>query len=236
MRDDLGTRMKEQYENRTRIMLPRRTYTLIRVDGKAFHTYTKDCARPFDVDLAWAMGRAAQALCCEAQGCCFGYTQSDEISIVLQDFATPQTDAWFNGNLQKICSVSASTVTKAFNAAFEYDHQAMFDARVWTIPDPVEVENYFIWRQQDASRNSLSMLCQSVFSHTELDGKNRTQQHEMLHARGINWNDCEVWQKRGIGVIDYPGNGWGTDYNIPVWTEDRSWLTSRIPRIWEEKR
>jgi tRNA(His) guanylyltransferase len=232
MKDSLGDRMKGQYESRTQSSLPRRTYTIIRCDGKAFHTFTRGCKRPFDQDLADAMAFAATELCREAQGACFGYVQSDEISVLLTDFATDTTQAWFDGNVQKITSIAASVVTAAFNSYWSLNRTpadwALFDARVFTIPDPTEVENYFIWRQQDASRNSLSMLAQHHFSHAELQGKVQAEMHQMLHLKGINWNDCPTPQKRGTGIIK--DTGWRADGNIPVWTADRNWLTSRIPR------
>jgi tRNA(His) guanylyltransferase len=116
-KDSLGDRMKGQYEDRARFMLPRRTYTIIRCDGKSFHTFTRHCEKPNDAALAGAMDVAASALCREAQGAKLAYVQSDEISVLLTDFALPTTDAWFDGNVQKMVSVAASVVTEAFNRA-----------------------------------------------------------------------------------------------------------------------
>src|SRR5579871_2024133 len=104
--DPLGERIKENYENRTRMSVPRRTYTIIRLDGKAFHTYTKGFARPFDQLLMNVMDRTAAKLCESIQGAKLAYVQSDEISILLTDFETEQTDAWYDGNIQKIASIS----------------------------------------------------------------------------------------------------------------------------------
>lgn len=238
MHDTIGDRMKRQYEDRTRVLLPRRTYTIIRCDGKAFHTFTRRCEKPHDYRLANAIDAAAVALCQEAQGACVGYAQSDELSVVLQDFATIHTDAWFDGNVQKIASIAAAVVTGAFNHAYYPSGPdpdgppAVFDARVFTIPDPVEVENYFIWRQQDASRNSLQGLCQAHFSATQLHGQGQADMHDLLHGIGLNWNDLPVDQKRGRGIV-YADQGWRVDREIPVWTQDRAWLTSRLPRLWE---
>lgn len=213
MRDDLGDRMKGQYENRTRFMLPRRTYTIIRLDGKAFHTYTRGLKKPFDTDLYADMDAAIIAMLPEIQGAVFAYTQSDEISILLTDFALPTTSAWFDGNLQKMCSVGASIITAEFNKLrwnrvysnektmtdntggnakyfktnFATLPTAYFDARVFTIPDRTEVMNYFIGRNQDCSRNSVSMVAQANFSHEELQGVSTAGMHDMLHEKGINW-------------------------------------------------
>jgi tRNA(His) guanylyltransferase len=199
-KDDIGNRMKEHYENRTRQYLTRRTNTIIRLDGKAFHTYTKACKKPFDEKLMSDMADTTITLCEEIQGAKFGYTQSDEISIFLTDYDKLTTNAWFDGNLQKMCSISASICTQVFNEKRKkrFHHTpAFFDSRVFQIPEKEEVANYFVWRCQDATRNSLQMLCQSRFSHKELQNKNTPAMHEMLHSIGINWNDLEPEKKRG---------------------------------------
>ena len=224
--------MKGQYEDRTRYMLPRRTYTIIRCDGKAFHTYTRKFAKPFDLIIETGMDTAARALFEEAQGASFAYVQSDEISVLLTDFAKPETAAWFDGNLQKICSVSASVCTMAFNRIAKeagMPSNALFDARVFVIPDPVEVENYFIWRQKDAERNSLSVLAQQHFSSKQLHGKSCADMHEMLHKAGVNWNDLPTDRKRGRAVYNNT-----LDINIPVFTKDRKSLTDKVPRQWAD--
>lgn len=215
-KDSLGDRIKSQYEDRTRYFLPRRTYTILRLDGKAFHTYTKNLDRPFDKGLMEDMDNAILAMLSQIQGAVLAYTQSDEISILLTDFATETTNAWFDGNIQKISSVAASIITAEFNklrarrwsadykaslflAANGMDEEATdnwhvnpfkvayFDCRTFTIPDRTEVINYFRWRQQDCIRNSVSMVAQSNFSHKELHGKSQSDMHEMLHTKGINW-------------------------------------------------
>jgi tRNA(His) guanylyltransferase len=242
MIDGLGDRMKQQYENRTRFLLPRRTYTIIRCDGKAFHTYTRNMLRPFDHRLMYAMDEAMLALCDAAQGAALGYVQSDEISVLLTDFATIHTDAWFDGNVQKIASVAASVVTAAFNARIDGGvvgprGLACFDARVFTIPDPTEVENYFIWRQKDATRNSLMAFAQSFFSSRDLHGKSQADVHDMLHGIGKNWNDLMPELKRGRGGVRMEGGGslhypnWARINDLPIFTQDRSWLATYIPGI-----
>ena len=192
MNDPLGDRMKGNYEDRTRIALPRRTYTILRLDGKAFHTYTRGLKKPFDKDLSEDIDNAIVTIMPKIQGAEFAYTQSDEISILLTDFEKTTTDAWFDGNLQKICSVAASLMTAEFNKyRWTRSHMATisayFDCRVFTIPDRIEVMNYFIWRNNDCARNSLSMVAQANFSHSELQGKSSPEMHEMLHAKGVNW-------------------------------------------------
>lgn len=229
MNDELGNRMKEQYENRTRYFLPRRTFTILRLDGKAFHTYTRGLKKPFDNGLSEDIDNAIIAMLPQIQGAVFAYTQSDEISVLLTDFATPQTDAWFDGNLQKICSVASSIMTADFNryrwgryckkldslsptdlpsflSGYAYQlPMAYFDCRAFTIPDRVEVMNYFRWRQQDCVRNSVSMVAQANFSHKELHGKSQSDMHEMLHQKGINWaTDFTDGEKNGRIIVKEP--------------------------------
>ena len=198
-KDPLGTRMKEQYERRAATYLPRRTFTIVRLDGKAFHTYTRGLDKPFDQQLMDDMSATTKYLCEEVEGAVFGYTQSDEISLLLTDFAQPKTEAFFNGAVQKIVSVTASLTTAFFNK-LRPGKLAFFDSRVFTIPDPVEVANYFIWRQRDATRNSVSMAAQSVYSHKELHGKSTNEMQEMLFQKGINWNDYPVRFRRGTSI------------------------------------
>ena len=119
VRDDLGTRMKEYYENVYRFGLTRRTPVAIRIDGKAFHTFTRGFQKPFDNVLVKSMQETMKYLCENIQGCKLGYTQSDEITLILTDYDTLTTDAWFGYELQKMCSIAASMATMAFNKFFE---------------------------------------------------------------------------------------------------------------------
>jgi tRNA(His) 5'-end guanylyltransferase len=223
VKDELGKRMKEFYENVSKTKLTRRTPVIIRIDGKAFHTFTRGFRKPFDEVLIKTMQETTKYLCENIQGCVFGYTQSDEISLVLIDYQTLTTDAWFDYEVQKICSVAASMATMAFNKFFEknvdrynckQDRQAqsniyfaaiekgaMFDARCFNIPKE-EVTNCILWRQLDAARNSVQMVGQANFSQKELDKKTCSMIQDMLHEqKGINWNDYPTYLKRGTAVI-----------------------------------
>jgi tRNA(His) guanylyltransferase len=201
VKDGLGSRMKDDYEFRTRTMLPRRTHTIIRLDGKAFHTYTRGLERPYDAQLMYDMATTARFLCEEVSGCLMAYTQSDEISLLLTDFNAPTTQAWFDGNVQKLVSVSASLATAKFNE-LRPGKLAFFDSRAFTIADPVEVMNYFLWRQKDATRNSISMAAQAKFSPKQLHGKSANEMQEMLWSEhGINWNNYDPRFKRGTAVV-----------------------------------
>lgn len=198
----LGDRMKTNYESVSQTRLLRRTPVIIRLDGKAFHTFTKGMKKPFDERLMSTMQLTTQRLVCDIEGCEFGYTQSDEISLLLTDYKKFETQAWFDYKIQKVVSVAASMCTAFFNDFFESGGRgpAFFDARVFNIPKE-EVVNYFIWRQQDATRNSIQMVGQSVFSHKELHGKSCDEIQEMLWSqKGINWNDIDTVKKRGSCV------------------------------------
>lgn len=252
MKDSLGDRMKSNYEDRFRISLPRRSYTIIRVDGKSFHTYTRGLVKPFDFDFIEDMNKTAIHLCKNIQGAKFAYVQSDEISVLLTDFETETTEAWFDNNLQKMVSVSASLATSAFNRERlnRYPNKSLdglemkwanFDSRVFQIPQMVEVENYFIWRQQDAVRNSISSVAQSLYSAKELHGVNSNDLQELIFKKGINWNDYPNGLKRGRGIIkvtrflkDELGhtcerNVWEVDDSTPVFTQKREYLKNLIP-------
>lgn len=265
-KDPLGSRIKERYEVRTKTFLPRRTYTIIRLDGKAFHTYTRGCERPYDNGLMEDMNDTAKYLCENIQGARFAYVQSDEISILLTDFNKLNSEAWFDGEVQKIVSVSASMAAAKFNhlrlrrilageEALPFRNAeglgelmdnltlAAFDARVFSIPDPFEVHNYFVWRQQDATRNSISMGAQSMYSHKELHGKSTSEMQDMMHEKGVNWNDYPVRFKRGGVVLrdfitdEVPGvpvestrTEWKT-VDPPVFTQNTSFTYCMIPVI-----
>lgn len=231
-KDSLGDRMKN-YEYVSRSYLTRKLPVIIRLDGKAFHTFTRGLKRPFDDVLVKSMQDTMQYLCENVQGCVLGYTQSDEITLVLVDYQNRESDAWFDNNIQKMASVSASMATMAFNQffairyyEFEHDayeawniadeemrymdnlrkklHVAMFDSRVFTLPKE-EVVNAIIWRQQDAVRNSIQSVGQANFSHKELHGKNCSDIQDMLMLeKNINWNDYPTTLKRGSCCIKKP--------------------------------
>lgn len=277
----LGDRMKNNYENISRYYLTRRMPVIIRLDMKAGHTFTKGMKKPFDDIFVKTMQDTMKYLCENIQGCVLGYTQSDEISLVLVDYAELTTDAWFGNNLQKMCSVSASMATLAFNKFFSHnvedlesdlaqEHEtdsmtewvktmlsyyqiyrialkkgAMFDSRVFTIPKE-EVCNYFIWRQQDSTRNSIQSVGQANFSQKELHGQSYNNIQDMLMTqKGINWNDYATTLKRGsccikvddgltkydeVGnICDYiPSSKWVIDNEIPIFTQDRSYIDKLI--------
>lgn len=215
---DIGTRMKINYESSTQISLVRRMPVIVRLDGKAFHGLTRDCSRPFDHTFSHCMEVTATELCRNVQNVRMAYSQSDEISLLLVDYNKLDSQQWFDGNIQKIVSISASIASTVFTKKF--GSVGYFDSRVFNIPKE-EVCNYFIWRQQDAVRNSIQMVAQAEFSHKSLQGLSCTKLQEKLFSeRGINWDGIVTRFKRGFCIIPR----WETDNEIPVFTSDRKYI------------
>lgn len=205
----LGDRMKG-YEAVTRAVLPPRSFSVIRVDIRAAHSLLRGAEKPFDFNFMTCMDNTAVALCEEIQGAVLGYVQSDEISVLVVDFAGPNLQPWFGGVVQKQVSIAAATATATFNSQYlsplRYGGLATFDARVFTLPNAVEVANYFLWRERDAVRNSISMAAQTKFSQKQLHGVGSGRMQEMLWAEhGINWNDYPDGAKRGRVVVRESG-------------------------------
>ena len=255
-KDSLGDRMKK-YEYVTRTYLTRRTPVIIRIDGKSFHTFTRGFEKPFDDVLIKSMQDTMKELCENIQGCVLGYTQSDEISLVLVDYKKINSSAWFDYNIQKCASVAASMATAYFNKFFDYNlmeyvatetmnHEnssldskftqrkssylkasskcAMFDARVFNIPKE-EVTNCILWRQNDATRNSIEMVGHCNFSTKELHKKSCNEIQDMLFTqKGINWNDFPTHKKRGSCCIkkelENNKTGWVIDTEIPIFKNE----------------
>lgn len=210
-KDALSVRMKEFYEKRARQYLPRRTHTIIRLDGKAFHTYTKGLNKPFDDGFIDDMDATAIYLCKNIQGVKCAYVQSDEITLLLTDFDRLETDAWFNGEVQKMTSISASLATAKFNQlrfkrTGNIEKLAMFDSRVFTIPAREEVINCFIWRYHDCIRNSVQTVAQSLYSHKELEHKNSKDLLKMCNDKGVDWESLPNHYKYGRVAIKTSGS------------------------------
>lgn len=245
--NNLGDRMKG-YENVTRHYLIRRMPVVIRIDGKSFHSFTRGFQKPFDAILVSVMQKTMLELCEKIEGCVLGYTQSDEISLVLCDYRTLNTDAWFGNGLQKMCSISASIATSAFHKYFRdavigvsgvYENRlnkANFDSRVFNLPKE-EVCNYMIWRQQDAIRNSIQAASQAYFSHKQLMGISCSMALEMLRdEKSVIWEDYPLYLQRGTCCIKKPvlrneglpdeimRNKWMLDNEIPIFSENRNYV------------
>jgi tRNA(His) 5'-end guanylyltransferase len=238
----LGDRMKG-YENINRNHLISRMPVILRLDGKAFHTFTKGFDKPYDKIMAKSMESTMRYLCENIQGCVLGYTQSDEITLVLVDYQTFDTTSWFDNNIQKMVSVAASMATLEFNRVFGrltngfggYVHEkavnkgACFDCRAFNVPKE-EVTNCVLWRERDAIRNSIQALGQAHFSHKELHGKSAEDIITMVKEKtGILWNNLPIEQQRGFCCIKDEDGHWVIDRSIPVFKgDDREYIEKLI--------
>jgi len=212
---NLGNRMK-RYENVSRFYLTRRTPVMIRVDGKAFHTFLRGTEKPFSEVFISCMQEAAFYLSKEMQGFKLAYVQSDEASFLLTDYDELDTQGWFDYNLSKMISISAAKISSVFSCLVSSIHVslqtkklALFDSRAFNIPKE-DVANYFLWRAKDWQRNSLSMYARKFYSHKELMDKRSSDIHEMLYAIGKNWTmDLDDRLKNGSWLIK--DQGWRYD-------------------------
>lgn len=260
-KDSLGDRMKDYeavYKQKAMPKMP----IVIRIDGKAFHTFTKGMHKPFDDLLMDAMQRTMISLCSELQGAVFGYVQSDEITIVSKLADIRKSEMLYDGKVQKILSITPSKATKYFNKYFFENveklernpeafknhvdisvykkklFEAEFDTRMMSIPD-FDVINNLIWRQQDAVRNSISAMAHSMFTTKELHGKNCSDMMDMMIERGQNWNDLPTYKKRGTccyKVEEGIRSKWKLDLDMPILTEDRNFFESKFnPESLDEK-
>lgn len=231
MNDSLGDRMK-MYEHAFRYALPRRMPLIVRVDGKAFHSWTRGCERPFDAALMTRMDAVAVALCTETQGAALAYIQSDEVSVLVHNYRRHASAPWLDNEIQKIASISASVAASTMTVVAS--RSANFDARVFVVPE-ADVCNYFVWRQQDATRNSVQMVAHSLYSAKELHKKCNAEMQDMIHEKGQNWNDLPPRLKRGrcavretFPVGDAIRYRWVIDNEIPIFTQAREYVERHL--------
>lgn len=204
MNDNLGDRMKlyESAEAGRRFMplLP----IMARIDGRAFHSFTRGMDRPYDARFSRCMVDATVHLMQETNAC-MGYTQSDEITLAWHS-TDLRSQIWFDGRICKMTSQLAAHATLAFYRSTVERlptyaaRMPTFDARVWQVPNRTEAANVFLWREWDATKNSISMAANAHYSNAQLHGKNGAQKQDMLHAKGVNWNDYPAFFKRGTYI------------------------------------
>lgn len=250
--------MKSNYEDRAKSYLVKRTPVIIRIDGKACHTFTKHLKKPYDEIFHTAMDKTMEYLCRNIQGCKLGYTQSDEISLLLTDFDTLTTSAWFDFAVQKMSSVTSSMATLAFNKvfaeevekyAFPYFHKGKvanedemkyLDA-IFNCKDngllfdarcfsipKEEVCNYFIWRQIDATRNAIQMLAHTYFSHKELQCLNSNQLQDKLMIEK-HINFNDMPTEFKRGIcFSKNETGWAFDKEIPIFSKNRDYVEEKM--------
>lgn len=243
----------KDYEGVPNIKLTKCLPVIVRIDGRSFHTVTKGFCRPFDKIFIKTMQETLLDLCKEVQNCRFGYVESDEISLLLYPQNIVDAEYFFDNKVEKICSITASIASVSFYRHFIENTRGLdnpaykkvveggisFDSRCFSIPLG-EVVNYFIWRQQDCTKNSLNMVARSYFSAKQLDKKNCSQRQEMLFSeKGVNWNDFETVFKRGTACKRVPvekpviigdrekiisRNEWQLDYEMPILTQERNYI------------
>lgn len=268
-RDSLGDRMKLFEERDGGIFMPKLP-VVIRVDGRGFSRWTKGLRRPYDARLSRLMIETTRFLVKETSAL-IGYTQSDEISLVLMASSHDQ-ELWFGSKKQKATSISAALTTMFFNrllpdlipekvrekrghepvcsslcdveegelpgvcdcSAWKQDAKDLsphFDSRSYNISDLEEAANYLLWREMDATRNSVTMAARHYYSHNEVHKKNNAEKMDMLMAKGVNWNNYRSFFKRGTYIRPKKSEGERTQYPSLDINPLRSYLHEERVRI-----
>lgn len=244
--DSLGDRQKG-YEEATGRTLIRRMPVVIRVDGKAFHSYLRKLPQQndpylkyhFDAKFRQLMTSVAQELVKGIQGARFAYVQSDEISILVRDWDTFETEPWFDNDVFKIISVSAAMAASYFNFFWQrlvgpqeiITDVALFDSRAFNVPKD-DIDNHFIWRQKDAIRNSVNYIARKFFSQKQLDGLSIVDvKQKLLKDGNVRWETYPIWEQRGSCVY-YKEIAHTqvlvVDDEPPLFTEDRTFITRHL--------
>jgi tRNA(His) 5'-end guanylyltransferase len=208
----LGDRMKS-YEDKAQL---EKGVVLVRVDGKAFHTWTKKAGldRPFDESMHFAMQHATIKTAMEMQGFRIAYSQSDETTFLLENLKE-ESGAWFDYKVQKLASITASMFTLHFNIFMRgrepfapgWTPAAYFDARVFSMPVE-DAANNFVWRQQDNTRNHIQAKAHHVFSHSQVQNKNGLELVQMLFDAGYGVDTLPGWVRYGTFVVRQADRGW----------------------------
>ncbi|QDT14984.1 tRNA(His) guanylyltransferase Thg1 family protein [Alienimonas californiensis] len=201
-RTALGDRMKDLERRETDRRLLPRLPILARVDGRGFSKFTRGMERPYDPRMSRCMRETARGLV-ERTAALAAYTQSDEISLLWLD-ETDISTAFFDGRVQKLASVLAGLATVSFNEQVAAvlptfaDRLPHFDARAWAVPTREDAADAFLWRERDATKNSVSMAARAFYSHEELHGRSGREMQDLLMGKGVNWNDFPPFFKRGV--------------------------------------
>lgn len=251
---NLGDRMKG-YEEAVGPVLLRRVPLIVRVDGKAFHTLTKRLTPTIDPTSEFhfshkfhkIMTLTACAMAQQIQNCQFAYTQSDEISFLLCDWKQFETMQWFDGKVQKIISVASAMASAYFNHFWQkeigpipdFTHLGLFDARAYNVPRE-DVDNYFLWRQRDAIRNSINFIARKFIPHKQLQGLNGLEIKALLYDKhGVAWDHYPGWEQRGSGIVPNPLNdnqhsSFIVDDDMPIISENRTYITKHMTFVQEK--
>lgn len=205
MQDAMGDRMKEfegiETGQRFIPLLP----IVVRLDGRSFSSYTKWMERPYDVLMSRTMIETTKALVRETNAV-IGYTQSDEITLILYSDAF-DSEIWFDGKKQKMISCLASFCSVTFyrliceaNPEKKTAPLPTFDCRAYNAPSKTEAVNAVLWREKDATKNAISSAARSLYSHKDIEGKTGSEKQEMLFAKGVNFNKYPAAFKRGTFI------------------------------------
>jgi tRNA(His) 5'-end guanylyltransferase len=240
----------KEYENSYDFKITKKLPVIIRVDGKSFSRFTKNLEKPFCTELAEVMSSTMLQTATEMQGCVFGYHQSDEITFVLRNDQSLDSEPWFDNRIQKMSSIASSLVTLNFNRNLSKYNlnvvgDGLFDARVFPVPSIAEAVNNLIGRQKDGIRNAISQAARHEL-HTVLgrktslkltEGKTTAQRKDLLFEHcGIDYDDYYSSSFRhGIATYKVPSiistakgdvqrNKWVLNYNIPNFMEDKDFL------------
>lgn len=239
--DSLGDRMKG-YEKSHNKSFDSSEYLMIRVDGRAFHTYTRGLKKtpgnPWNPELESVMNTTAIALCEQIQGAKMAYVQSDEISILVTKGEKETSQIWFGGNLQKMVSLSASIASVTFSLASKEIWEgeirpALFDSRIFSLPSKIEISNYFIWRQQDQIRNAVQMMARTLFSQKVLHKVPTKQLHIMVAEKGFPMEAQTPNRRFGRTIVkqsdtDGVGGKWIVDTQTPNFIQNREYILSKV--------
>jgi tRNA(His) 5'-end guanylyltransferase len=234
----LGDRMKD-YEKAYKYTLPKRLPIVVRLDGKAFLTFTKGLKKPYSETFMDLMNSTTKYLCEQIQGVVMAYTQSDEISLLLHNYKRFNSEGWFSNNIQKIVSVSAGLASSYFTQLYtrqsiqeekENIKIPVFDSRVFIIPEN-DVNNYFVWRQQDWIRNSIQMLARSMYSEKECYRKDQIEMRTMALVKGKNWEDLNnhikygrITEKQFIEMPNYIRTSWNVKKDTILFQENPNYI------------
>lgn len=201
--NDLGNRQKKFENAQAKHHLMPGIPTLARVDGRAFHTFTKGLVRPFDSRLGVCMTQTAVALLDEFKAD-LAYTQSDEITLCWKNLDEDNNYLMFSGKFHKMISLVAAQATWNFGRAalsslpyYYMERPALFDCRVWQVPNLRVAAENFLWREMDATKNSVSMAASAYYPESQLNGKSTRERKNMLLEKGIFWEEYPIQFKRG---------------------------------------
>jgi len=230
----IGDRMKWNYELPYTFRLANRLPKILRIDGRCFHSVSRklNWKKPYDERAIMSFGVLAREMCKEIMNVKLAYLQSDEISFLIIDYDKIETQPWFGNELQKICSIAAGIASAKFS--LRWNIEAVFDARIFIVP-PEEVCNYFIWRQHDATRNSIQGYAQIMFSQREISNLNTIQlMDKMYKEKNFNWDELNPIYKRGTCALKDNKDirdHWYIDTNIPTFSQDRKYIEDYIPGL-----